>query len=135
MKELTKEETETKILVVDDEAEIRELLSDFLETAGYAVKVAKSGNEALSKVEEFLPDLVMLDIILPDLDGVSVYEILRKNQSFSKIPVVFFSALGPETMPPAFSRQNANAPYSLLRKPINSDLLIREIKKLLKSSS
>ena len=123
-----------KILVVDDESGIRELLSDFLETEGYLVQTAKSGNEALLETEKFLPNLIMLDIILPDLDGVSVYKILRKKQIFSKIPVIFFSTLGPEAIPHAFLKEMANSPYALISKPVKEDLLIREVRKLIKTS-
>ena len=121
-------------MVVDDEAEIRELLLDFLESAGFEVAVAKSGNEALSQAKRFSPNLIMLDIILPDLDGVSVFETLRGEENMSKVPVVFFSALGPENIPPAFSRRVDRASYTMIRKPISTDLLMKEVNRLLNSS-
>ena len=119
-----------RILVVDDEEEIRELLSDFLEGAGFTVAVAKTGNEALHQAKQFSPHLILLDIILPDLDGISVYESLRQNKMMAQIPVVFFSALA-ENMPPAFSRRSGFAPYALIPKPVSTNLLIKEIKRLL----
>ena len=121
---------EIKVLVVDDEQEIRDLLSDFLEGAGFLVAVAKNGNEALHQAKQFSPHVILLDIILPDLDGISVYESLRQNKTMSRIPVVFFSALA-ENMPPAFSRHKGFAPYAMIPKPVSTQLLVKEIKRLL----
>ncbi len=122
--------TAIRVLVVDDEREIRDLLSDFLEGAGFEVAVAKTGNEALTQAKEFSPNLILLDIILPDLDGISVYESLRQTRAMSRIPVVFFSALA-ENMPPAFSRRAGLTSFSLIPKPVSTHLLIKEIKRLL----
>ncbi len=132
MKRSLAEQKKIKILVVDDEASIRELLSDYLETAGYLVATAKSGEEALSKADEFLPDFLMLDIILPGVDGINVYETLRKKSSFSRIPVIFFSTLGIEAVPVSFSRRIAGFPYAFVRKPIDGEFLVREVERLLK---
>lgn len=126
-------QVKTKILVVDDESAIRELLSGFLESEGYVVHTAKSGNEALTEADEFEPDLIMLDIILPDLDGISVYQELKKKSASSRIPVIFFSTLGKESIPHSF-KEESHTPYALISKPVKEDLLIREVKKLLKVS-
>ena len=131
---MPKKQKKTKILIVDDEFGIRELLSDFLETAGYDVKAAKSGEEALLTANKFLPNLVMLDIILPDLDGVSVYEEIRKKENLSNVPVVFFSTVGSETVPAAFARKIKGTPCTFIRKPIKVESLIDEINKLLENS-
>ena len=131
---LASKKLETKILVVDDEREIREMLVDFLKEAGYEVFEAGSGSAALKAVNEFKPDLVMLDIILPDVDGVSVYEDLRSKKATSKVPVIFFTALG-EGIPPTFSRQMESAPYSLIPKPVNTSVLLEEVERLLKPAA
>lgn len=123
-------ETLVRVLVVDDEQEIRNLLSDFLEDAGFQVEVARTGNEALHQAKEFSPHVILLDIILPDLDGISVYESLRQSRVLSKIPVLFFSALA-ENMPPAFSRQRGSASFALIPKPVSTNLLMKEMKRLL----
>lgn len=123
-----------KVLVVDDEEEIRELLSDFLKETGFVVEVAKTGAEALEQAKRFSPHVILLDIILPDIDGISVYETLHRNRILAKTPVVFFSALA-ENMARAFSRKTNFAPYSLIPKPVSTQLLMREIKKLLASDA
>ncbi len=130
---LTSKKSEIKILVVDDEKDIREMLVDFLKDAGYQVSEADSGSVALKAIDQFKPDLVMLDIILPDVDGVSIYEELRSKKSTTKIPVIFFTALG-EGIPPTFARQMESAPYSLIPKPVNTSVLLEEVERLLKST-
>ena len=126
--------SEIKVLVVDDEKDIREMLVDFLRDSGYDVSEADSGSAALKAIDQFKPSLVMLDIILPDVDGVSVYEELRSKKATSNVPVIFFTALG-EGIPPTFARQMESAPYSLIPKPVNTSVLLEEVERLLKPAS
>ncbi|MEV4507669.1 response regulator transcription factor [Dactylosporangium sp. NPDC049525] len=79
-----------KVLVVDDEASIRALLSATLRLTGFDVKVAGGGREALSAAAEFAPDLVVLDVMMPDLDGFEVAQRLRT--SGRPVPVLFLTA-------------------------------------------
>lgn len=83
-----------KILVVDDEASIVTLLSYNLEKAGYQVVTANDGIEALEKVNEERPELVLLDLMLPKLDGIEVLKQLR--QARNNIPVIMLTARGDE---------------------------------------
>lgn len=131
---LPSKKKQIKILVVDDEKDIREMLVDFLKDSGYELAEADSGSAALKLIEQFKPDLVMLDIILPDVDGVSVYEDLRSKRMTSKVPVIFFTALG-EGIPPTFARQMESAPYSLIPKPVNTSVLLEEVERLLKAAA
>ncbi|MBI4388446.1 MAG: response regulator [Candidatus Omnitrophica bacterium] len=126
---------DVRVLVVDDEEEIRELLSGFLRDTGFEVAVACTGNEALSQATQFSPHVILLDIILPDIDGISVYETLRKNRIQSKIPIVFFSALAENRAVMFSKRIRGSAPYSLIPKPVSTNLLIKEIQKLLNAST
>jgi two-component system OmpR family response regulator len=79
-----------KILVVDDEPYITDLLSAALRFEGFAVEVAPTGNDALQMVRTFRPDLVMLDVMLPDLEGTEVCRRLRAGGD--RVPVVFLTA-------------------------------------------
>jgi two-component system OmpR family response regulator len=79
-----------KVLVVDDEASIRALLSATLRLTGFDVKVASGGREALATAAEFAPDLVVLDVMMPDLDGFEVAQRLRT--SGRPVPVLFLTA-------------------------------------------
>ena len=85
-----------KILVVDDDADIVELLSFNLKQAGFAIGTAFDGIEALRKARSIAPDLILLDLMLPKLDGLSVCEILRRNVATASIPVILLTALSGE---------------------------------------
>ena len=82
-----------RILVVDDEADFIELVKFRLANLGCEFLVAYDGVQALSQARQFKPDLILLDILLPDLDGLSVCEILRRQPATKKIPIIFMSAL------------------------------------------
>lgn len=81
-----------KILVVDDERDVIELVGFNLRAAGYTVDSAETGLEALNKARSILPDLIILDLMLPELDGTSICEILRKLPSTKTIPVLMLTA-------------------------------------------
>ena len=85
-----------KILVVDDEEPIQELLRFNLEKEGYLVCVAKDGQEALKQVENDQPDLLVLDLMLPGMDGLEVCRKLRSNPKFQQIPIIMLTAKGEE---------------------------------------
>ena len=82
-----------RILIVDDEFDFIELVKFRLADQGYEFIVASDGVQALTQARQFKPDLILLDILLPDLDGLSVCEILRRQPATKKIPVIFMSAL------------------------------------------
>lgn len=84
------------ILVVDDEEPIQELLKFNLEKEGYEVITADDGPEALKTIEEKHPDLVVLDIMLPGMNGLEVCTQLRMNPRFSDLPVIMLTAKGEE---------------------------------------
>lgn len=84
------------ILVVDDEEPIQELLRFNLEKEGYLVRVAKDGQEALKQVENDQPDLLVLDLMLPGMDGLEVCRKLRSNPKFQQIPIIMLTAKGEE---------------------------------------
>lgn len=80
------------ILTVDDERDVTELISFHLQRAGYAVRAAASGREALSFIDRQKPDLIVLDLMLPDIDGFGVCEILRRDSRTATIPIVILTA-------------------------------------------
>jgi len=81
-----------KILVVDDEENIRELYRDELTEEGYTVELAANGLEALSKLETFRPDLVTLDVKMPGIDGIEVLRRIREKNT--SLPVMLLTAFG-----------------------------------------
>ncbi|MBI5422463.1 MAG: response regulator [Opitutae bacterium] len=80
------------ILAVDDEPEILDLIAYQLRKAGHSVATAGNGWEALAEVRRQRPDLILLDLMLPDLDGFGVCEILRRDAATATIPIVIISA-------------------------------------------
>ncbi|PRX30974.1 two-component system response regulator ResD [Orenia metallireducens] len=82
-----------KILIVDDDKNVLEILSLYLNKENFRVLTAKDGKEAISKVGEVNPDLIILDIMMPKIDGLEVLKILRKD---NEIPVILLSAKGEE---------------------------------------
>ena len=81
-----------KILVVDDEPDIVELVAFNLRAEGYDVLTARDGLQALNLAREALPDLIVLDLMLPEMDGLAVCEILRRLPSTAPIPVIMLTA-------------------------------------------
>lgn len=81
-----------KVMVVDDENDVIELLKLILERDGYEVVTANNGREALEKLESFIPDLIILDVMMPEIDGYTVNTHLQKNDKTRSIPVIILSA-------------------------------------------
>src|SRR3989338_9180198 len=86
----TEKEPKTKVLIVDDEATIRRILETRLKLSGYQVDVAIDGEEAIEKFNTCHPDVVILDIMLPKIDGFAVCNEIR---SYSEVPVIILSAV------------------------------------------
>ena len=78
------------ILIIEDEASIQKIIKAFLEDAGYTVVLADDGLEGIEKFHKCNPDLVLLDLMLPKIDGFAVCEILRKE---SRVPIIMLTAL------------------------------------------
>lgn len=115
------------ILIVDDEAEFIELLKLRLDGLGCEFLAAGDGVQALSQARQFKPDLILLDILLPDLDGLSVGDILKRQPATKKIPVIFMSALSREVT----RRTVAMHAEDFFTKPLDWERLRRRIVELL----
>lgn len=81
-----------KVLVVDDSNTIRRSAEIFLKQGGYDVLLAEDGFDALAKINEYRPDMVFCDILMPKLDGYQTCAIVKRNQSFATTPVVMLSS-------------------------------------------
>jgi DNA-binding response OmpR family regulator len=114
-------------LIVDDENDFIELLQYKLAGHGYDLIVANDGVHALSQARLLKPDLILLDILLPDLDGLSVCEILRRQPATKKIPVIFMSALSSEVTRRTASMQAVD----FFTKPLDLERLLQRIADLL----
>jgi len=118
-----------KILVVDDDAELVELLTFNLKRAGFAIGTAFDGVEALKKARSIAPDLILLDLMLPELDGFAVCEILRRTAATAAIPVIMLTARSGELGRLAGMDSGAN---DYVTKPFSPRQLVSKVDELLK---
>jgi DNA-binding response OmpR family regulator len=119
-----------KILVVDDEPDVVELIAFNLRLHGYEVDSAKDGLEGLMKARRCLPDLVVLDVMMDGMDGLSVCEILRTQPSTKAIPVIIVTAATGEIA--KLSSLSAGA-ADFMTKPFSPQELVRRIGRILES--
>jgi CheY-like chemotaxis protein len=117
-----------KILVVDDEESIRLVVSFTLEQAGYDVEDAGNGDECLEKVYSFGPDLILLDLMMPMVDGWEVLRLLRSNPETENIPIVLLTAKG-EIRDKMFALQQGAADY--VTKPFSKQELLERVSQAL----
>lgn len=120
-----------KILVVDDEPNIRKVVGILLKTEGFDVDYASDGEEALSKLEKSLPDLVLLDMFMPKLSGRATCERIRANPKTKNVKVAFLTVA-------LFSEKGKSELKSLkildyITKPFDNDDLVVRVKKALKA--
>ncbi len=90
------EQTQKKILVIDDEADITSLLSFNLKAKGFAVEAVNDPNQSIGVARSFLPDLVILDVMMPDLNGIQICRMLRADPKLKAVPVIFLTAKSEE---------------------------------------
>ena len=122
-----------KILVVDDEEGFTKLLKMNLEKTGdYEVRVENASTNALTAAHEFLPDLVLLDIVMPGLDGGDVAGQLQDDPMLSNVPIIMMTALvsQEETSQDAVAQAGA---MNVLPKPVNMEVLLRCIEEAFSS--
>ncbi|MEJ2721529.1 MAG: response regulator [bacterium] len=117
-----------KILVVDDEPDARKYLVVLLEDNGYETDVAVDGDEAMSKVHKFKPDLVTLDIIMPNETGQKFYRELVKDTEFAKVPVIICSGVTRYKELFARSHKTMPKPFAFIEKPIDQEELLKKVK-------
>ena len=112
------------ILVVDDSPTDRQYLSDILTKSGYKVTTANSAEEALAKVKQTKPDLVLMDVVLPGHNGYQATRELSKDDATKNIPVILCTSKSQETDKVWGMRQGAR---DYIVKPVNADELIAKI--------
>jgi two-component system alkaline phosphatase synthesis response regulator PhoP len=118
-----------KILIVDDEDDIRTLLQYNLEKEGYSVETAENGETALKLVGTFKPDLVLLDVMMPGMDGIEVCETIRSNESYKNTLICFLTARSEDYSQIAGLEAGAD---DYVSKPIRPKVLISRIKAMLR---
>lgn len=118
-----------RILVVDDEKDLVEMLTIRLEANDYEVFVAYDGQEGLDKARALKPDLIILDLMLPKLDGYKVCRMLKFDEKYKQIPIILFSARAQESDVRLGKEVGAD---DYLTKPFEPEILLAKIKELIK---
>lgn len=120
-----------KILVVDDEPHIRRILQFLLEQEGYEVFQAANGEDALTMVDQVKPDLILLDVMMPKVDGFTVLGYLRENFETRQVPVIMLTAKGESAEKVRGLRGGAN---DYLTKPFNQEELLLRMSNMLEGN-
>lgn len=123
------------ILVVEDDPDSRDFVVTVLEDHGYAVVSAADGNEAMRRLEEGAPDLVTLDITMPQKSGVGVYRTLKEEDRFRHIPVIMITGISDDFKQFISSRRHVPPPDGYLSKPVEPSQLTDLVGKLLAASA
>ena len=117
-----------EILIVDDEPSILVPLQFLMEQQGYNVIVAENGEDALDFIAKYKPDLILLDIMLPGIDGYEVCEIVRLNPDYKQIKIIFLTAKGREV---EFAKGLALGADAYITKPFSNRAVAAKVRELI----
>jgi CheY-like chemotaxis protein len=126
-----------KILIVDDELDVRIYVRTLLETSGYAPVVARNGNEGLEKAKQISPDLIILDVMMPEAGGVSMYRKIKADPELKDIPVIMLTGIGEKSFSHYLKMLNIKAkdpipqPDAHMEKPLDHEKLLELAKKII----
>lgn len=126
-----------KILIVDDDPDVIMFVTSVLETGGYKSIAAKNGEEAMVRVKDDKPSLIILDILMPKESGIRMYRELKTTESLKNIPVVILSGISKRTFLRSqaalteFGGQPVPEPEAYIEKPVEPEDLIETVRELL----
>ncbi|MCB0194770.1 MAG: response regulator [Anaerolineae bacterium] len=120
-----------KVLIVDDEANIVISLEFLMQQAGYQVEIARNGEDALTVVNEFKPDLVLLDVMMPKVNGFDVCQKIRDNAELEDTKIIMLTAKGRDVEVAKGMALGAN---SYVIKPFSTKQLVLEVQRVLEES-
>lgn len=127
-----KKSEKSRILIVDDDRDILDITCDFLEAQGYKVLQADSGKEALKKTHASKPDLILLDVMMPRMDGFWLCRVMKSDPELQNIPIIFLTAKD-DAQSRIEGQKSGGDDY--LTKPFDLDALDMRIKAQLNRSS
>jgi CheY-like chemotaxis protein len=119
-----------KILIVDDEEDIRTYLSTLLGDQGFETIMAKDGEEAWKQVESGSPDLITMDISMPEKSGIKFYREMKAHDRWKTIPIIIVTGVSEDMRKFLSSRHQIPPPEGYLAKPINQEEILTLIEKL-----
>lgn len=121
-------ENKIKVMVIDDSNTIRRSAKLFLSSAGYDIVEVEDGFEALSRIVEEAPNLVFIDVLMPNLDGLQTCQIIKRNPDFNNLPIIILSSKDGEFDKAKGLMMGAN---DYLVKPFTKESIIRVVKQYL----
>ena len=120
-----------EILIVDDEPNLIVPIQFLMEQQGYTVMIAERGEDALDLIYQYKPDLVLLDIMLPGIDGYEVCEIIRLNPNYGDVKIIYLTAKGREE---EIAKGLALGADAYITKPFSNAALVAKVKELLEKT-
>jgi CheY-like chemotaxis protein len=125
---------QAKILIVDDDPDVQEALKLILETQPYQLMIASNGEECLEKIKKSLPDLIILDLLMPKKDGFEVIKELREDPVYPRIPIIILTAVKKEASDRRYELETGLAMDvdDYVEKPIQPNDLLHRVEKILK---
>ncbi|PKN68798.1 MAG: response regulator [Deltaproteobacteria bacterium HGW-Deltaproteobacteria-12] len=118
------------ILIVDDEQDIRTYLSTLFEDQGFKTTLAKDGKEAMQIIQAELPDLITLDISMPEKSGVKFFRDMKMNDQWKKIPIIIVTGVSEDFKSFISSRHQIPAPEGFVPKPISPEEILKLVRTL-----
>lgn len=122
--------TPKKILVVDDEPDLLNFLGAFLEDNGFNVVFASDGKEGLKKAKEELPDLITLDITMPEESGVKAFRNIQEDEQTKDIPIIIITGVTSDFKQFIHTRKVVKPPAAYMEKPVDTAVLLAKINEL-----
>ena len=119
------------VLVVDDDPDAREFLTTVLQDHGFGTLTAEDGTEAIAMIEKKPPDLVALDITMPEKSGVAVYRKLKEHDQFKHIPIIIVTGISDDFKKFISTRRQVPPPEGYISKPVDAEHLVKMVRKLL----
>ncbi len=120
-----------RILIIDDEQDIRTYLSTLFEDQGYTTALAKDGVEAVQQVQVAPPDLITLDISMPEKSGVKFFRDMKSDERWKKIPIIIVTGVSEDFKKFISSRHQVPPPEGFITKPINREEILNLVKRLI----
>ncbi len=124
-------ETAKTVLVVDDDPDALTYLTTLLADNGFSAVSARDGSEALRSIAEHRPDLVTLDITMPEKSGVAVYRAIKEDEHLKQVPVIIVTGVSDDFQKFISSRKQVPPPEGYLRKPVDADEFLRLVNSLI----
>ena len=119
------------VLVVDDDPDAREFLTTVLQDNGFSATMAQDGDEAIAMIEKAAPDLIALDIAMPEKSGVAVYRKLKEDDRLKTIPVIIITGISEDFKSFISSRRHVPPPEGYIAKPVDFKQFLDMVRDLL----